>query len=344
MKTRLSYTVRLSKAPGESAATPVPVLVNRRPPVSLTKVVENAIDRGLIVGPKASAAEEIARGIADQTYREFLDGNGVAFGQYFYGRIYLDGTVGDNGTLTKANGVNVRLYKGEEFRLGLDDFSFSFEGADSQPKIDWLLATGQGDASVRNVLIAGSPVSVQGTFLNLDGDESRVEFREVGGTQTVAVEEFTSAGPDVLTFPWPAALVAGKAYEVTVLRTQEDGTMRTSNRKRVTVKAGADPADPPEITRVQSDNEPDGTVNIGGAFLEVSGQNILDATEVKLYNSHGTLLDTIPMERHEERADTIRSTRSVTVEYTPEGGVETGSLTVTTDGGTDSHEVSLLSH
>lgn len=167
MKTRLSYTVRLSKAPGESAATPVPVIVNRRPPVSLTKVVENAIDRGLIVGPKASAAEEIARGIADQTYREFLDGNGVAFGQYFYGRIYLDGTVGDNGTLTKANGVNVRLYKGEEFRLGLDDFSFSFEGADSQPKIDWLLATGQGDASVRNVLIAGSPVSVQGTFLNL---------------------------------------------------------------------------------------------------------------------------------------------------------------------------------
>ena len=86
------------------------------------------------------------------------------------------------------------------------------------------------------------------------------------------------------------------------------------------------------------------TVNIGGAFLEVSGLNIQDATEVKLYNSHGTLLDTIPMERHEERADTIRSTRSVAVEYTPEGGVETGSLTVTTAGGTDSHEVSLLSH
>ena len=327
MKTRLSYTVRLSKAPGESAATPVPVIVNRRPPVSLTKVVENAIDRGLIVGPKASAAEEIARGIADQTYREFLDG-----------------TVGDNGTLTKANGVNVRLYKGEEFRLGLDDFSFSFEGADSQPKIDWLLATGQGDASVRNVLIAGSPVSVQGTFLNLDGDESRVEFREVGGTQTVAVEEFTSAGPDVLTFPWPAALVAGKAYEVTVLRTQEDGTARTSNKKRVTVKAGAAPADPPEITRVQSDNEAAGTVNTGGAFLEVSGQNILDATEVKLYNSHGTLLDTVPMERHEERADTIRSTRSVAVEYTPEGGSESGKVDVTTAGGTNAKTVTLVSH
>ena len=32
------------------------------------------------------------------------------------------------------------------------------------------------------------------------------------------------------------------------------------------------------------------------------------------------------------------------VEYTPEGGVETGSLTVTTDGGSDSHAVTLVSH
>ena len=117
--------------------------------------------------------------------------------------------------------------------------------------------------------------------------------------------------------------------------------------KSVTIVEGATPpgpAEPPEITRVQSDNEPSDTVNVGGAFLEVSGQNIQDATEVKLYNSHGTLLDTVPMERHEERADTIRSTRSVTVEYTPEGGSETGSLSVTTDGGTDSHGVTLVSH
>ena len=349
MKTRLSYTVRLSKAPGESEATPVPVLVNRRPPVSLTKVVENAIDRGLIVGPKASAAEEIARGIADQTYREFLDGNGVAFGQYFYGRIYLDGTVGDNGTLTKANGVNVRLYKGEEFRLGLDDFSFSFEGADSQPKIDWLLATGQGDASVRNVLIAGSPVSVQGTFLNLDGDESRVEFREVGGAQTVAVEEFTSAGPDVLTFPWPAALVAGKAYEVTALRTQEDGTMRTSNKKRVTVKAGATPpvVNPPLIESVESQNEPEDTVNLGGAYLFVYGDNLDTATEVKVYNSHDEVVATVPVTfvpAGEMIPARLESTSQVAVEYTPEGGSENGKVEVTTAGGTNAKTVTLVSH
>ena len=68
---------------------------------------------------------------------------------------------------------------------------------------------------------------VQGTFLNLDGDESRVEFRVVGGAQTAAVEEFTSAGPDVLTFPSPAGLVAGKAYEVTVERIDPNGVTRT---------------------------------------------------------------------------------------------------------------------
>ena len=89
----------------------------------------NAIDRALIVGPKAPAAEEIARGIADQTYKEFCDGHSVRFGEYFYGRPYLDGTCGPNGNLTKgANSVNVRLYKGEDFNLSLSDFAFSFEG------------------------------------------------------------------------------------------------------------------------------------------------------------------------------------------------------------------------
>ena len=113
---------------------------------------------------------------------------------------------------------------------------------------------------------------------------------------------------------------------------------------RVTVKAGGTPpVDPPEITRVQSDNEPDDTVNTGGAFLEVTGQNILDATEAKLYNSHGTLLDTVPMERKEESDNALRSTRSVMLDYMPEAD-ETGKLTVTTAGGTAERAVTLVAH
>ena len=251
MSARLNYTVRMATAPGETVAKAVPVLVDRKAPVSLTRVVENAIDRGLIVGPKPSAAEEIARGIAEQIYKEFQDGNGIAFGKYFYGRLYLEGTVDPNGNLTKANKVNARLMKGEDFNLGLDDFSFSFEGADNQPKIDWLLPTGQGDAPIRNELVSGSAVSVLGRFLHLDGDTDRVVFKEIGGEASVTVDTFTAAGPDCLSFAWPSALVAGKSYEVTVYRTAEDETERASNAKRVTVKAGAAPTGP-ELTGVHA--------------------------------------------------------------------------------------------
>ncbi|MBP5510491.1 MAG: hypothetical protein J6Z49_06200 [Kiritimatiellae bacterium] len=248
MKTTLTYAIRTATAPGETVPTLVPVIVDRKAPVSLTKVVENAIDRGLIVGPKTSAAEEIARGIADQMYKEFQNGNGVAFGQYFYGRLYLDGTTGANGELTKANKVNVRLYKGEEFRLSLNDFAFTYEGSADESKLDYLLSKGEGTSLPRNELVEGMPVTAQGTHLRLDGDTVRLEFKETGGGAAVDVTTFTAAGPDNLSFAWPAGLVAGKSYEVTVYRTGEDGLERTSNSKRVTVRAGAVPPGPARVT------------------------------------------------------------------------------------------------
>ena len=144
-----------------------------------------------------------------------------------------------------------------------------------------------------------------------------------------------------------ASAVPAGTYHVRLVSHGLDPTAPLSTvLYRVAVKAGGTPptpVDPPEITRVQSDNEPADTVNTGGAFLEVTGRNILDATEAKLYNAHGTLLDTIPMERHEERADTLRSTRSVMLDYTPEAD-ETGKLTVTTGGGTAERAVTLVAH
>ena len=183
-----------------------------------------------------------------------------------------------------------------------------------------------------------------GWNLVLDDEGARVYLKDRNGAEhEVVVDEVHSKQ---LFTAHTAELLDGGDYTLWVESKGGDaeGPLQRDKCKVKYLRVVDPTPDPPEITRVQSDNEPDGTVNIGGAFLEVSGQNILDATEAKLYNSHGTLLDTVPMERHEERADTIRSTRSVTVEYTPEGGVETGSLTVTTAGGTDSHEVSLLSH
>jgi len=342
MKYPISYAVRTTRAPGETKDSYVPVIIDRVQATDLSAVVENCIDRGLITGMKPTAAQGIAEGIAEQIAREFSLGRGVSFGQFFYGRPYLTGKVDTNGRLTSENAVNIRLYKGNGFKLALDDFAFSFDGSGDLPKVDFIVCDGNG---VRGEIVTGASVKVNGRFLNSAGDTNKVYFEEVGGVGVpIVVDSFTAASDNLLAFASPAGLVAGRAYEVTVERIDPNGVTRTANVKRVTVKAGAAPADPPEITRVQSDNEPDGTVNVGGAFLEVSGQNILDATEVKLYNSHGTLLDTVPMERHEERADTIRSTRSVAVEYTPEGGSETGSLSVTTDGGSDTHAVTLVSH
>ncbi len=135
MKTKLAYTVRNTRAPGETADSIVPVIVERLNPVELETVVENCIDRGLIAGLKTTAAHGIAEGVAAQIAREFSQGRGVQFGQYFYGRPYLSGTVDANGRLTSDNRINVRLYKGEAFRLTLDDFSFTFDGAGDAVKI-----------------------------------------------------------------------------------------------------------------------------------------------------------------------------------------------------------------
>ena len=136
MKTKLAYTVRSTRAPGETRDVIVPVIVERLNPVELETVVENCIDRGLIAGLKTTAAHGIAEGVAAQIAREFTLGRGVQFGQYFYGRPYLSGTVDANGRVTSANRINVRLYKGEAFRLTLDDFSFTFDGAGDAVRID----------------------------------------------------------------------------------------------------------------------------------------------------------------------------------------------------------------
>ena len=288
MKTTLTYAIRTATAPGEERSTQVPVIVNRKAPVSLTKVVENAIDRGLIVGPKTSAAEEIARGIADQMYKEFQSGNGVAFGQYFYGRLYLDGTTGANGELTKANKVNVRLYKGEDFRLGLGDFSFTYEGSADEPTLNFLLSKGEGVNLPRNELVEGMAVTAQGTHLKLDGDTVKVTFKEVGGSASVDVTAFTAAGPDGISFAWPASLVAGKSYEVTVYRTGEDGLERISNSKRVTVRAGETPAGTFTFTGVNTSGGPMGLVNYSQS-IQMHGTGLVEeaAIEAKPTDSAG---------------------------------------------------------
>ena len=267
---KLNYTVRATLAPGETVESLVPVLVDRRQPTDLSAVIENAIDRSLIAGLKPSAAEGIADGIARQLAHEFAKGRSVGFGHYFYGRPYLSGTVDANGRLTAENRINVRLYKGEDFKLTLDDFSFSYEDGGTLPKVDFVLSS---PGNLRGEVVAGGEVSLQGRMLHLDGDANTVVFKEEGAEGApVVVDSFTAAGPDILAFDCPAALVAGKRYAVTATRTDENGVTRTSNTRTVTVKEGATPPGPtptgPTVTAIN-----DGTFHAGAGNV-ITGANM----------------------------------------------------------------------
>ena len=118
MKAKIAYTVREVTAPGETQPSTVPMIIDRSTTLPLAKLIANAIDRGLVAGLKPNAAEGIADGIAEQIYAEFSEGRGVAFGQFFYARPYLQGTVAPNGTLTnERNALVVAMYPGDDFKL-----------------------------------------------------------------------------------------------------------------------------------------------------------------------------------------------------------------------------------
>ena len=288
MKTKLSYTVRTTRAPGETRDSIVPVIVERLNPVELETVVENCIDRGLIAGLKTTAAHGIAEGVAAQIAREFSLGRGVQFGQYFYGRPYLSGTVDANGRLTSGNKVNVRLYKGADFKLKLDDFSFTFDGAGDSVK----LASVYGDTpgaggNTYGQVVEGSPVKVNGRNLYAAGDTDKVVFTEVGGSAVVEVADFAFQGADMLAFAWPAGLVAGKKYSVEVERTDPNGVVRVSATKPVTVVAGTVPPEPgptPVVDSVAADAEgaEPGRI-VKGEGVAISGSNFgEDGSEVSV--------------------------------------------------------------
>ena len=273
MKAKLNYTVRTTRAPGETRDSLVPVIVDRLSPVELESVVENCIDRGLIAGLKPTAAHGIAEGVAAQIAQEFSKGRGVKFGTYFYGRPYLSGTVDANGRLNADNSINVRLYKGESFKLSKDDYKLSFDGAGDAVKVDYVFSDAQG--ATRGTLFTGAGVIVQGRNLWAVGDTNRVIFDEVGGDDSVVVSAFTYQGDGLLTFAWPAALEAGKRYTLTVERTDANGVTRIATGKLVDVVAGATPVPTtPTVT----------AINGGGVFY--AGDNRIEGTNIRFADAH----------------------------------------------------------
>ena len=337
MKARLDYSVRTTRAPGEPADTTVPFIVERLNPVELETIVENCIDRGLIAGLKPTAAHGIAEGVAEQLAREFSLGRSIAFGQYFYGRPYLSGAVGADGRLTAENAVNVRLYKGDAFRLGLGDFNMSFVDGGNTPKIEFVL---DNATRTRGEFTAGEGGQIQGSMLYAAGDANKVVFTDAEGAAT-EVAAFANQGARLLEFTVPA-LAAG-TYSVKAQRIDENGVVRETAAKTVAVKAGAGPVVPePTITGAKTRGESEGSVNIAGGILDVVGANLETATAVELHSDvqptgEASLWQTLPA----TYADGKLTTGELDFDEKPSDG---GFVRVETAGGSALYPITYCAH
>ena len=91
----INYKGYMTVNPGDRSGDKIciPQIVDRNQVKTLESIVEEAIDRGLIAGLKASAAAGVAQGIMIQLGQTLNGGTGIIFGDYFAVRPYLTGTI-----------------------------------------------------------------------------------------------------------------------------------------------------------------------------------------------------------------------------------------------------------
>ena len=237
-KARMKFTVRPQQDPQDPTKSVfVPAIVDRADPLSLATVVHHAIDTGRIAGLKTNAAKGIAQGICEQIYQELIAGYSVAFEQYFYIMLYLDGTVADTAAnLTDENKVNVRIRQGNDFRVKLSDFSWTVVGNENAPKIDYVVS----HSGVRGELDAGENNYVDGFNFGdtVEGIKVKIPYND-----TIQEATVVAVGDNRITFRLPAAiesLTADTALSLYVERTV--GTkVYVSNAKNATFKAETEP-------------------------------------------------------------------------------------------------------
>ena len=238
----LFYEVRVHQNRITGGPIYVPAIVDREEAVPLETIIERAIDRGLIAGIKPSAAKQIADAIAMQMYEEFRQGRGVKFGNYFYARLYLDGTTDSDGKLTSANSVNVRFQQGTGFKLTMDQFSFSNINGGEIPGTDFLIS--EADGAERGILIPNENIILNGVNLWKDGDMgTKVSFYlidqttgEPSDTATAEVTNFLTEGPNALKFAWPSSLASGASYLAVPARSADGERWYEGSGKAASVK------------------------------------------------------------------------------------------------------------
>ena len=220
-KPTVKYEVRAQRDPVNNVTIYVPAIVDRSAAKSLATVIENAIDRGLIVGVKPSAANGIATGLCEQLFKEFKDGNAVNFDGYFYGRLYLDGTVNADGRITSENSINIRLVKGAKWALATNDFSFTNIADDKTPNVEFLISACTG--AVRGKLVKEQAILVNGSTFGDDAEHVSAKFVFEDGTEVVG--SVTSCGENLITVAWPGAMSGvadGTEVTLTVTRVEDE--------------------------------------------------------------------------------------------------------------------------
>ena len=238
----LFYDVRVQTSRVTGGTLYLPAIVEREEAVPLDVIIERAIDRGLIAGIKPSAAKQIADAIAQQMYEEFKAGRGVKFGNYFYARLYLDGTSDSDGRLTSANSINVRFVNGAGFKLTMDMFSFSNVNGGDIPGTDFLIS--EADGAERGLLIPSENVILNGVNLWKEGDVgTKVEFFRIdpatgehADEAAAEVTNFLTSGPNALKFAWPAGLQPDTSYLAVPSRSADGERWYTGTGKAATVK------------------------------------------------------------------------------------------------------------
>lgn len=235
-KVRMKFTVRPQQDPKDATKSVfVPAIVDRADPLSLATVVHHAIDTGRIAGLKTSAAKGIANGICDQIYQELLNGKSIAFEKYFYISLFLGGTVADaTATLTDDNPVNVRIRQGNDFRVALDDYTWSNTVNDLSAKIEYVTSAD----GVRGEIKKGATNFLDGTGFGDTAEGLKVTIVYDEDTYEGTI---TSVGPNRLGFTLPASMdtiPAGSEVSVMVTKTVDE-TDYVSNAKSASLVAGA---------------------------------------------------------------------------------------------------------
>ena len=232
-KAKLKFEVRAQKDPADvSKSIFVPSIVDRGDPMSLAGVIYNAIDTGRIAGLKTNAAKSVAEGICDQIYQELLKGNGIAFGKYFYIRLYLDGTVtGTAAQLTSDNHVNVRITQGNDFRVSLGDFTWTNTANDKSASVDYVMSS----TGTRGEIAKNNPFDIEGRNFGTVRSAIKVMLGWTEGDEAKSAEAtVTGVGENRVSCGFPQAMAqvaVGTAIEVTVVKTVDDVEYSASCRQ-----------------------------------------------------------------------------------------------------------------